>query len=77
MLELINKVLSAIPLNGYKTLIGVLLSILAAANAVLTTADGQAVLAALMTHPIDWIAVITLLVGLIHKYVKAKANAIQ
>lgn len=77
MIDIINKVLSLIPGNGYKTLIGILLSVLAAANAVITTTDGQQLLALLGTHPIDWIAVITLLVGLIHKYVKVKSDAIK
>jgi len=63
-----------IPLNGYKTLIGILLAVIAFANAVITTADGQQLLALLGTHPIDWVAVITLLIGILHKYVKVKTN---
>lgn len=73
-MALLNKLLSLLPANGDKTKIGVLLSVIAFVQALLSTPDGQALLQVLFTRPIDWAAVAVLAVGLIHKYVKGKAD---
>ncbi len=71
-MSLLNLLLSKIPGNGYKTSLGSVLALIAAATAMLQSADGQALMNVIMTRPIDWAAVSVLVVGLVHKYVKAK-----
>lgn len=71
-MSILNALLSKIPGNGYKTSLGAVLALVSAATAMLQSADGQSLLNVLMTRPIDWAAVSVLVVGLVHKYVKAK-----
>ena len=76
-MQFLNKLLSLIPGNGYKTALGLLLSVLSLGQAVLSTPDGQQLLQLIMARPVDWVAVAVLAIGILHKYVKVKAEEVK
>ncbi len=73
-MNILNKLLSFIPGNGYKTIVGSTASIVLFVQSILTTADGAQLMEALSTRPLNWVAISVLVLGILHKYVKAKAN---
>lgn len=69
--DVVKKILSAIPLDGSKTLIGLWLSLIGVVSHYLPGIDLMAVIQAIIANPTK-AGITALVVGLVHKYLKAR-----
>jgi hypothetical protein len=74
-MAILEKILSWLPFNGDKTKLGMLLTVITFVQAILSTQDGQLLVSLVQTKPINYIAIATILVGILHKYLKAQSAA--
>jgi hypothetical protein len=74
-MSFLNTILSWLPFNGSKFNIGLVLTIVTIIQAVMTSADGQLLQTLISERPLNYIAIATVIIGLLHKYLKANYSA--
>jgi hypothetical protein len=69
-MAILTKILSWLPFDGSKTKLGILLAIITFAQGFL--GDQASTIAGILSDkPINWIALLTVAIGLLHKWLKA------
>lgn len=71
-MKLLKQILDLLPFNGRKLDIGKVLAILAILNHGIPGLDAQDLIQQLLTTHLDKAAIITILVGAAHKFLKAQ-----